>query len=157
MNFPVSLLLDAVVAVLLVFTIGYAVLLNRKLGALRGDKNELAKLAASFHDSTVKAEDSIGRLKISAEGLQEDLTRAQALREDLSYLLERSESEADRLEKAVRSARENKPDLQNKPNLRPPARATGGIVRDFSALESGNREPRSEAERELLKALKAAH
>lgn len=154
MNFPVSLFLDAVVAVLLVFTIGYAVLLNRRLSALRGDKSELAKLAASFHDSTVKAEDSIGRLKISAEGLQEDLIRAQALREDLSYLIERSESEADRLEKTVRDARENKP------NPRTLSGAAGGVarvVRDFPTIESGRREPRSEAERELLKALKAAH
>ena len=43
---PYSLILDLFVAVLLVVTIGYAVVLNKRLGRLRGDKAALEKLAA---------------------------------------------------------------------------------------------------------------
>ena len=148
MNFPISLFLDALVAVLLAFTIGYAVVLNRRLSALRSDQSELAKLAASFHEATVRAEDSIGRLKVSAEGLQENLNHALAIRDDLAYLIERSESEADRLEKTVRDARQSKPI---------PRKNVGNGVGDLASVESGRQGPRSEAERELLEALKAAH
>ena len=40
-----SLIVDLFVAILLVVTIGYAIVLNRRLGKLRGDKAELEKLA----------------------------------------------------------------------------------------------------------------
>ncbi len=40
---PYSLILDVLVAVLLAVTIGYAVVLNKRLGKLRGDKKDLEK------------------------------------------------------------------------------------------------------------------
>ncbi len=41
MTVPFSLALDVLVAVLLVITIGYAMVLNRRLGRLRRDKSNL--------------------------------------------------------------------------------------------------------------------
>ncbi len=49
---PFSLALDVLVAVLLVITIGYAVVLNWRLGRLRHDKSDLDKLAATFNKAT---------------------------------------------------------------------------------------------------------
>ena len=60
MNF--TLILDVVLIAFLAVTIGYAVVLNRKLTALRRNKTELQQLAATFTQATLKAEDSIGRI-----------------------------------------------------------------------------------------------
>ncbi len=100
-----SLTLDIVLAILLVATIGYAMVLNRKLGGLRRHKEELERLAATFSESTVRAEDSIAHLKNSAAGLQAENARATGLRDDLKFLIDRGVSTADRLESAVRESR----------------------------------------------------
>jgi len=42
---PLSLMLDILIAVLLVVTIVYAIILNRRLGNLRRDREELEQLA----------------------------------------------------------------------------------------------------------------
>lgn len=182
---PFSLLLDVLVAVLLVFTIAYAILLNRRLGALRKDKTDLEKLAGTFAQATVRAEESIGRLKVTADALQDSIDRAEALREDLAFLIDRGGSAADRLEGAVRAARKegelhlSKPpaDIETAAAASAAAEPRGveprGVEprgmdtepRQPAAVASGGKvvvddsfdpEPRSEAERELLKALKAA-
>ena len=103
MNF--SLALDILLAVLLVATIGYAMVLNRKLGNLRRHKEELEGLAATFSQSTARANDSIARLKNSTAGLQTDTAKAAGLKDDLKFLIDRGTSAADRLEAAVRESR----------------------------------------------------
>ena len=62
-----TLALDILVAGLLVVTIAYAVVLNRRLGMLRRDKTELEGLAANFGEATMRAGDSIVKLKTTAE------------------------------------------------------------------------------------------
>lgn len=100
-----SLVLDVLMALLLVITIGYAVVLNKKLGSLRNDKAELEKLAMSFANATIRAEESIGKLKSTTDVLQGSMGKAQALRDDLAFLIDRGDRAADRLEDHVRSAR----------------------------------------------------
>jgi hypothetical protein len=102
---PFSLALDVLVAVLLVITIGYAMVLNRRLGRLRRDKSELEKLAATFGQATARAEESIGKLKKTADALKGRIDNAQALRDDLAFLIDRGSSAADRREETVRAAR----------------------------------------------------
>lgn len=140
---PFSLALDVLVAVLLVITIGYAVVLNRRLGRLRRDKSDLEKLAATFVQATARAEESIGNLKKTADSLKERIDNAQALRDDLAFLIDRGGSAADRLEETVRAARK---EGTSRPGLKKPAAAHG----------NGKISPKSTAERELLKALQAA-
>ncbi len=142
---PFSLALDVLVAVLLVITIGYAMVLNRRLGRLRRDKSELEKLAATFGQATARAEESIGRLKKTADTLKERIDNAQALRDDLAFLIDRGGSAADRLEETVRAARKEG-GSRPRPVLKKAAAAEG----------NGKIKPRSTAERELLKALQAA-
>jgi hypothetical protein len=47
-----SLVIDICVAVLLISAIGYGMILNRKIVALRGDQANLERLATSFHEAT---------------------------------------------------------------------------------------------------------
>ncbi len=105
----ISLVLDAIVAVLLITTIGYAVVLNRRLGALRNAKSDIEALVGQFSDSTDKAGSGIESLKDetrrSGEALQSKLDAARGLADDLSFLLERGSSLADRLDGAVGAAR----------------------------------------------------
>jgi len=175
---PVALFLDILVAVLLVITIGYAWVLNKRLGHLRQDKGELEKMALNFHSATDRAEDSIARLKSNVETLQDSMKKAEALRDDLVFLSERGGSAADRLEVAVRAARDEagvspapvKPASQpaapaNPPipdGVKPQASATPGFERsDLTANPldrsvPGNDQDVSEAEKELLRALRSA-
>lgn len=99
---PISLVLDIIIAVLLVLTIAYAVRLNQRLSQLRSDKNELQKLAKTFADATVRAEAGIQNLKISSEALQDQVKRAEVLKDDLTYLVERGTRTADEMVETVR-------------------------------------------------------
>ena len=115
--FSVPVLLDVIIAVLLVATIVYAVVLNRKLAALRDAKAELEMLAARFAESTAKAESGIQNLKAHASesgaSLDHMTTRAAGLAGDLSFLVEKGASLASRLEEAIESARGKGPNAKN--------------------------------------------
>ena len=100
---------DAVVAVLLVATIAYAVVLNRKLAALRGTKAELETVAGRLIESTEKAEGGIESLKDhardSGQTLQQRVDSAQGLVDDLQFLIEKGSGLAGRLDDLVGAAR----------------------------------------------------
>lgn len=105
----IAFVLDVIIAVLLVLTITYAVRLNQRLGQLRSDKNELLELAKTFAEATVKAESGIKSLKISSEALQNDMKKAEALRDDLVYLVERGGRSADEMVASVRAPKAQHP------------------------------------------------
>lgn len=94
---PISLVLDIIIAVLLVLTIAYAMRLNQRLSQLRSDKNELLQLAKTFAEATARAEDGIHNLKISSEALQAEVKKAETLKDDLSYLVDRGGRTADEM------------------------------------------------------------
>ena len=102
-------ILDLVVILLLVPTIIYAVILNRRLVALRRSRDELARIVASFNDATLRAEAGIPKLKKATteanQTLKERVDKAQTLRDDLAFMVQRAEELANRLEAAVRAAR----------------------------------------------------
>lgn len=144
-----SFVLDILVAALLVITIGFAAVLNRRLGKLRGDRDELEKATAGFGQATAHAEVSIGKLKISTDILQEKINKAQSLCDDLVYLIDRAGTAADRVESEVRATRNHRDTPKANPlspATRPRANGNGTDVM-----------PKSEAERDLLNALRAKH
>lgn len=102
-------ILDIVVILLLIPTIVYAIILNRRLTALRKSRDELSKVVNSFNEATMRAEAGIPKLKkatTEANGLLKDrVEKAQTLRDDLAFMIERAEELAGRLEGAVRNAR----------------------------------------------------
>ncbi len=182
-------LLDLVIAVLLIATIGYAITLNNRLTALRRNRDQMAKIIASFNEATVRAESSIPKLRRAADeaggGLQERVEKAQSLRDDLAFMIERADTMANRLENAVRSARTEvrapQPSSQGGPAPRgqwsgsgpssgsaaptPMAPAVGPVFGRAAqqatvaaigaASEDDDADERSEAERELLRALQS--
>lgn len=167
-----SLGLDIAFAVLLVITIGYAIVLNRKLGNLRQHKEELERLAATFSQSTARADDSIQRLKKTTDEMQTGIEKAQGLRDDLAFLIDRGALAADRLEEGVRVARNH-----SEGSAPAPVTATGmpkrpvepietiadafdtrrgNPVSDFSDAngEEDSARQKSQAERDLINALR---
>jgi len=165
-----ALVLDMLIAILLIATIAYAVLLNRRLSDLRKDQTELEKLAQSFNDATLRAEESISKLTGSSEDMkrdvQETLTKAETLRDDLSFLIERAGMSADKLEDSVRSNRAEPPAYAGKkvkdtvapPSAKPePKQAEKPFQPEIKEEEEEEEDfkPKSDAERELLKALQS--
>jgi hypothetical protein len=98
---PIGLILDVLVAVLLAATIVYAWLLNRRLGGLRQHRDELEKTIGEFTNATKRAEASIQTLRTiaeqSAKALQGPVDRAQALRDELTFMIGRADDLAGRI------------------------------------------------------------
>ncbi len=163
------LILDGIVVVFLVTTIVYLRIVNDRLKQLRRKGDDLAKVIAMFNEATARAEAGIPKLRKAAEetgvALQERVEKAQSLRDDLAFMIERADAMADRLEQAVRVAREE---------IRAPAPSaavppSGPVVRTAPprmapppaapqpapAPEPELDDERSEAERELLRALQS--
>ena len=97
-----TLILDIVMALLLVATIVFAAILNTRLNTLRRNKDQLGRLIGNFNEATLRAESGIPKLRKAAEeaglALHEQVERAQTLRDDLAFLIERADSMAAHLE-----------------------------------------------------------
>ncbi len=145
-------LLDAVVALLLAATIVYAVALNRKLGQLRGNRGEIEQNAAAFNDAIAKAEASVTQLKVSSDELRLQVDKAQSLKDDLTLLIARGDAVADALEEAVRAGRKQREGV-SRPRQVSPVGGTASVETWPDRSPSGAATPRTEAERELLRAL----
>lgn len=147
--------LSIAVVVLLAATLFHAVRLERRLGVLKRDRAALEALVKGFNDATIRAEAATARLRGAAEGagkaLSAQLEGAQGVKSDLAFLIERGESLADRLDGLVRNARLAVPAASARPAFAEPAAA-------MPAEPSAEPEPRlrSQAERDLLRALKLA-
>lgn len=144
-------ILEAVLVVLLAATLVHALRLERALGVLKRDRAALEELVSGFNASTRQAEDGIERLRQVADGAGRHIARqiesAGALREDLGFLIDRAERMADRLDQQTRTARSGGIE---------PARVP---VVPFAAPEPEPAElprVRSQAERDLLRALRVA-
>jgi hypothetical protein len=96
MSVPVAL--DLLVAGLLVATIAYAIILNRRLSQLRGGAEQMARLVSDFYQATARAESGVSALKEVAgrndSEILEQLQSMQKLRDELEYLVERAEGHA---------------------------------------------------------------
>lgn len=122
----------AVIALLGV-TLPMAFRLDRALRALRADRAALEAGAAGMGEASRQAEAALARLRGGAEAACREvnarIAAGEAIRDDLRYLLERGEALADRLEAAV------------------------GQARPLAGAAPTAPEPRSEAERDLARAL----
>lgn len=161
---PYSLIVDVIVLGLLVIMIPYIVRLNKRLSMLRRDKAQLEKLAATFAESTRRADESLGGLRSSAENMQRKLDSAQALHDDLAFLLERGEKVADRLEDMIRQSRPETPssntasaNTHQTPTTEPVVKTSARPLTTALNHENGEDSLRSDAERELLKAIRSTN
>ena len=140
-----SIALDLFVAGLLAVTIGFAAVLNHRLGKLRRDRDELEKMAVQFRQATAHAEESVGKMRVSTDTLQKTIDKAQSLFDDLTFLIDRGSTIADRIEREIRATR---------PHRQAPVVPPISVAATPKPKGSDKTvEPRSEAERDLLNAL----
>ena len=104
-----GLALDLLVAGLLVATIAYAVVLNRRLIQLRGGSAQMERLINEFHQATTRAESGVTALKEVAgrsdTEITEQLDSLIKVRDELEYLVSRAEAESGRLDGLIREGR----------------------------------------------------
>lgn len=105
----IAFYLDVFVAVLLVATIAYAVILNHKLGRLRADRTAFEKMLKDFAAATNRAEQGVALLQRTADASAAELDAkrdgAVTLRNDLEFLVARANEQADRLEAQISEGR----------------------------------------------------
>jgi hypothetical protein len=169
MTISLPLAADAIVSILLLITICYAMILSRKLNALRRDKAALKAFVNQLADASANAEAGVAALRAAAHDigrtLEKKLQDAQSLRDDLVYMIERGGVTADRLEGTIRTRRE-----AATPEALPPAQPERPRAATASAPSAPRSEPAaakfveqmaarlappapSRAERQLLRAL----
>src|SRR6201982_2758936 len=73
MNHSLGVAIEALVAILLVMTIGYCMLLNRRLQRLKADEHSLKATIAELITATEIAERAIGGLKHTVRDVNENL------------------------------------------------------------------------------------
>ncbi len=154
-----DLIVNIIIIGLLIPTIIYVYRLDKNLTVLRQNQSSLSKLVEALNDATNKAENSIPRLKSvtehSSSGLKEVVDNAKELKDDLMFINERADNLADRLEGAIKNSR----GINDSPATRPSAAVLEGNFRPAAEKESflteNIEESKSEAEMELLKALRA--
>jgi Domain of unknown function (DUF6468) len=109
MNHSLGLAIESLVAVLLVLTIGYCILLNKRLKRLRADEHSLKAVIAELITATEIAERAIGGLKHTVRDVNEDLGSQLASASQISEQLRRQLAEGDtvlrRLTKIAMAAR----------------------------------------------------
>lgn len=184
-----TLIVEIVVAVLLLVTLGISLVLNRRLGNLRANQDEMRRLIGDFDKALSKARQGMAELKTTSAAAdtahEERMKQAKTLRDELGFMVETADRLADRLAgeaTATRGARQERAQERSEhlgvqrdgemlvskivppkpqapvtpfPARRPAAagapngaQANGAGAKDFKI------EPRSEAERELLMALR---
>lgn len=147
-------IINIVIIALLIPTIIYAYRLNKNLTILRQNQSSLSKLIQSLNEATFKAENSIPKLKSATQStsgeLKEVVDSAKTLKDDLTFINERADNLADRLENVIHNGRKIK------------ETATPAAAAETPRAQTADRETeelissaRSEAEMELLKALRA--
>ena len=115
-----ALIFDGVIAALLVATIVYAAILNRKLTLLRGGNDEMDGLIKRFTQATGRAEGSMSEVckqsearfaeardvALDAHGkLEKLIDAARGLADELAFLVERSADLSGRLDEAITAGR----------------------------------------------------
>jgi hypothetical protein len=113
-----GLIIELLVAILLMFTIGYCMMLNRRLKLLRADEDALRGTIAELVTATEIAERAIAGLKVTVHecdvGLGQRLNRAETMTNELDRRLTAGKDVLHRLSQIVIAGRP--PQEQPAPN-----------------------------------------
>jgi hypothetical protein len=175
MSPTLAIALDLVMVGLLAATIAYAIILNRQIVRLREGRGEMAELIVGLNEAMAKAETGVRGMKKTAaetgEDLQRTVAKAQALRDELHFMIEAADGLANRLSGSGESERSRpaSPTPAPRPLVAPRAPLESGepplprraaAVQPVAARDSQERDPitrdgetLSRAERELLQAI----
>jgi hypothetical protein len=109
MNHFLGMAIEMLVAILLMLTIGYCVLLNKRLTRLKADEHSLKAVIAELITATEIAERAIGGLKLAVRDVNENLggqlDQASQMSEHLRKQLAESDYVVRRLSKIAIAAR----------------------------------------------------
>jgi hypothetical protein len=108
-----GMIIECLVAILLMLTIGYCMLLNRRLKLLKADEQSLRATISELITATEIAERAIGGLKATVRecdiGLGERLVRAERLMTDLDMTVTAGKDVLGRLSQIVAAGRPHEP------------------------------------------------
>ncbi len=114
MNHSLGIAIESLVALLLMLTIGYCMLLNTRLKRLKADESSLKATIAELITATEIAERAIGGLKLTVRDVNENLGNQLASAGQLSQQLKKQLAEGDnvvrRLARIASAARPSWPD-----------------------------------------------
>jgi Domain of unknown function (DUF6468) len=109
MSHTIGMTIEALVAVLLLVTIGYCMLLNKRLTRLKADEHSLKAVIAELITATEIAERAIGGLKLAVRDVNENLgaqlDQANQMSDHLKKQLAESDYVVRRLSKIAIAAR----------------------------------------------------
>lgn len=109
MTFSIPLVLDGILALMLVVTIFYCVILYRRLAEIRKSDQAMNRLVKDFNAATERAQVGVLSLKTSCKDLgqtmQEKIDEAKLLRDDLGFLTDTGGGLADRLDDLLGNGR----------------------------------------------------
>lgn len=92
---PFSLILELVVAGLLMVTVGYCFVLNRRLKRLRSAQDDLREVIRDLNVSTEHAERAIAGLKVTSQEVERQLSdklqKAKLLTHNLALFVEKGD------------------------------------------------------------------
>src|SRR5580692_3220752 len=95
MSHSLGVLIETLVAVLLMVTIGYCMLLNTRLKRLKADEHSLKAVIAELITATEIAERAIGGLKLTVRDVNENLGTQLASANEMSEQLRKQLAEGD--------------------------------------------------------------
>ena len=163
-----SLLIEGLLVLLLTATIYFAIRLNRRLTVLRVEKEQLEKLITQFELVADRAHSSLSGLRATADQVKSDLddatNKSHAMRDELAFLIERADTNAEKLAQLSSSKTGN---LAQDSGLDNEQSVTTNSQESFENIQSLANERDneevfdqnmgvSEVERELITALKRA-
>ena len=163
-----SLLIEGLLVLLLTATIYFAIRLNKRLSVLRVEKEQLEKLITQFELVADRAHSSLSGLRATADQVKSDLddatNKSHAMRDELAFLIERADINAEKLAQLSSSKTGN---LAQDSGLDDEQSVTINPQENFGNIQSlaneRDNEERfdqnmavSEVERELITALKRA-
>lgn len=179
-----SLIFDTVLAVLLAVMIFYAVRLNQRIALLRSQEADMQQMIAQFNESSVIAQESAQRLRSAGTeaefGVKAAIAKGMALQNDLELLLDQAELLVDRMDDArtptppvsdpapapmprpaetfPTAAAAEEEAVSNIRRFSPPVRSADEVIRSETPApaEDAPLQPRTEAEKQLLDAIRAA-
>ena len=145
MSHSFGIAIESLVAILLLLTIGYCMLLNSRLKRLKADEHSLKATIAELITATEIAERAIGGLKHTVrdvnENLGDQLTAAAHLSQQLKKQLAEGDNIVRRLSRIAIAARpggEPEPESEPAPSNVPAAKALAAAAHAFSNRRRAN-------------------
>jgi chromosome segregation ATPase len=141
-NHLFGMVIESLVAILLVVTIGYCMLLNKRLQRLKADEHSLKATIGELITATEIAERAIGGLKHAVRDVNEDLGNQLSSAVDMSKHLAKQLAEGDdvlrRLAKIASAARPAPAAIAAEPAKISAAKATVAAAQAFAERRRSN-------------------